>query len=484
MERGALPVSQPKGLTAITYDAALRYRAIVITRDSTSATLAVTTNLDESALTALRQAVRRNDIREEVISEKDFAELLRATYPNSESATTESSLDELIKIIDHAYNTHVTDIHIERRLDGGGRIRFRRDGEIQTKLTVNVSEEVQKAYVNLVMTHANVKTDQAHPGAVWPLKLPSGRTVEIRVQILETVRDKEASLRLVGIDSRLFRLHELGMPDAIFRQLVSYIRGLEGAIVVVGPNNSGKSTLQRAIGLHVDEIKRFLSKGRTEARTVSIEMPVELQQDHTQVSLVEGTATDFAFMTKKAVRADYDYLSLGEINESNIHAFFDLALAGKLVAGSFHGRNSIGAFVRSIDMGIKLSTIDNGLRAIMACRTFPRLCPQCREPANLELDQTALFRRLLKKTPAQVYNIGNKPKCPVCAGNGTVGLKTFYELLPITPQLIAAAATRLDHASLYDAVHEDFTQMGEYVVPALEAGDINAESAITLLYAG
>ena len=473
------------GLTSITFEDALRYRAVVLSRDSTSATLAVTTHLNDDALSKLRRIIRRTELHQEVIDEKDFADLLRSTYPNNEAAPTEDSLyDELQKIIDHAYNTHVTDIHIEVKLDGGGRIRFRRDGEIQTKLTVPLTEAEQKAYVNLIITHANVKTDQPHAGAVWKLKLPSGRTVEIRVQILDAVRGQEASLRLVGIDSRLFRLHELNMPEDVFNALIAYLRGLEGAIIVVGPNNSGKSTLQRAIGLYVDELKRFLSKGRSEARTVSIEMPVELQQDHTQVSLVEGTPTNFAFMTKKAVRADYDYLGLGEINEENIKAFFDLALAGRLVVGSFHGRNSIGAFVRIIDMSIKLSTIDNGLRAIIACRTFPRLCPDCRIEKQMALDNVGLFRRLLRETPKRVFEIGDNPSCKTCAGNGTVGLKTFYELLPITPQLIEAAGKRLDHASLFEAVHESFTQMGTYVIPALEAGDITVESAITLLHAG
>jgi type II secretory ATPase GspE/PulE/Tfp pilus assembly ATPase PilB-like protein len=485
-------VTPPKGLTTLPYMEAMRYRVVVLRFQDQNAVVAVQSDrlpLNADAEKIIRTATRRSDsIITEPVTREAFKELITATYPAGEATNIddETHFANLLDLIEVAYNNHVTDIHFERPLDGHhtGRIRYRRDRYVRPQLTAYPTGDIIDKYINLISVHSAVKTDEEHPGESWTVTLPKGgRDVEMRVQLLDGVRGMEASLRLTGTDLRLFTLAELNMPPALQRALEFMLRAIEGAFLIVGPVGSGKSTLQRAITLHVQKLLTLITNGQAELRVVSVEMPVELQMDHTQVSLVEGTSVDLSYMIRKAVRTDYDVLNLGELNDTNVHAAMNLFLAGKLNTATFHARTTIGAFVRLVDMGVKLSTIDNALRGIISCRTEPRLCPTCRTQLPITVEQIGSLKALSNKLPSLVYTIGADPACETCKGQGTTGLIPFYEILRITPDLIEAAYSRLDWRTLFEATDErSFFPMTDYILMALERGEISADSAVTLMH--
>lgn len=481
-----MTITIPRGLTSLGYRDALKFRSVVITIDKDKATLACVHPLTDDQLAELKTTLRRQTIDQEPIDQADFLQLLERTYPPNESdAQDRRLLDELKEIIDEAYQSHVTDIHFEYRLDGTGRVRMRRDGRIKKRLTRLITAEKLKAFVNLIQFESQAKRDEKHPGSNWLLQLPSGRTTDMRVQFLHAIRGLEASLRLTGTDARLFRLHELKMPKGVFGALTLILRSLRGAIIVVGPVSSGKSTVQRAISLYIEDLFEALSNGEDEARVVSVERPVELQQDFTQVSLIDGAPEQLGQMTSKTVRADYDLLNLGEINAENIKEFFEQALAGKLTVGSFHALDDIAALFRILDMGIKVSTIDNGLRAILYVRTAQKLCPTCRVEAPLEISAKAFLQRIYNQsTPDIVYAPGDDKDCPDCKGYGSVGFHPFFQLLPITHEITDALREGGQHLDVYHAAKENRYEMAMDVLTALTQGHISQESAITLLSSG
>ena len=487
----AMDVHVQPGITALSYRDAFAYRAIVIEQTSTSAIVAVVKQLDDITAAKVKATLRKSSLSQKQLAEESWSNLLRITYPKGDSngrLTDDEARakNDFLAIVDRAYNDHVTDIHFEITPDKSKcKVRFRRDGRIQSRLTQETTRERHDSYVNLIRLAAATKSDERSAGGSWSEKLPSGRTADIRVQILDSGRGEEAILRLTGTDSRLLKLDELSMPKQALDALKLMLRGQDGAYVVVGPVNSGKSTLQRAILLFIDELVKYLSKGREEAKIVSVEMPIEMQQDYTQIPLVEGGDMSFDDMAPKLIRADYDALNIGEINETNVKMFCRIGLAGKIVLGSFHARDALAAPVRLLEMGVGLATLSNALRAVIYTRTLPRLCESCKVETTIELMNQQFFRRVLPggSLPAKVWRIGDDAGCKICGGIGTSGFYPFFEMLQITPKVIDALRAGGAHADLFEAASDHFTQIGHYVIPALEEGQITQEAALTLLVA-
>ena len=479
-----------KGITALAARDAMHFRAIVTQFDNSAAHLAVTAPLSEANQEAIKTLIRRTVLRENIVSEEEFAKLWRLTYPSDgrDEATDATRRSELLDLIDHAYNHHVTDMHFEYALGSaaevGGRIRMRRDGRVQTALTRHLNKDTVQKYVNIITTESKATQSDKHTGGGWRIELNSGRTVDLRVQMLDALRGREASLRLTGTDARLFRLNEMQIPRAVYALIAPALRSLSGGVVITGEVNSGKSTLQRAIALFVIDYIANVSGGREEARVVSFEKPVELEQDFTQVSLDEGET--FEQLNSRIVRTDYDLLNFGEINDENIGVFFSAALAGRYVTGSFHGNGVFACLSRILDMDIKPSTIGTALRLIIHTRTSQKLCPTCRVREPIPLSDRSFLAAVFAKDGAghadfeHGYRRGEQSDCPTCGGLGVTGIKPFFEVLKVTPELMAFYDDEKKRGEILQRT--PYVPISPQIKDAICEGDIPFSIGITMLH--
>jgi type II secretory ATPase GspE/PulE/Tfp pilus assembly ATPase PilB-like protein len=453
------------GMPLLKFNEALRYRAIVVRVDARTATLVSCRPRETYADyvgTSLRREVEHIDI-----SEADFNDLLARTYPGDtgtftpggaedEAAADAPARQELLKLFERAFDLHVTDVHFEWSLDGTARIRMRQDRMLLDKLTTHPTQTRMAAFLRVLRHEAKAKSDPlASPGA--RLTLPSGRTMDIRLQFLPAVRGEEAAVRVIGTGVREYKLGELGMPRTIFKTYDLLLSQRVGAHILIGPVNAGKSTTMRAVGGHLEDKVREVLRGRAGAKIVSIEAPVEVQRDYSQVEVDEEARVSYNTIVSKLVRSDYDLAIIGEINDPKTAAvFFDAALAGRMLISSYHANDTISAILRLISMGVAASTLQAALKSVLYQRLLPALCPECKDPMLVTADLKGLMQRVFEEAPGEIAQPGHKPNCQKCQGVGTLGLLAIFEILPIAGNTRTVLTDpNLSYDLLRDAAVED-----------------------------
>lgn len=134
------------------------------------------------------------------------------------------------------------------------------------------------------------------------------------------------------------------------------------------------------------------------------------------------------------MRQDADVIFIGEIRDpDSAEAAVQLAQTGHLVLTTIHTRDALGVVPRLEAFGIHPNFIASTLIGSLAQRLMPRLCPQCRIPAQLDDRAKYLMSVTLPPPPtANFFRAG--PGCPACT-TGVAGRMAFYELLAVDSQL-------------------------------------------------
>src|SRR5438552_2492346 len=133
------------------------------------------------------------------------------------------------------------------------------------------------------------------------------------------------------------------------------------------------------------------------------------------------------------------------------------ALTGHQVFSTLHTNDAAGAVTRLIDMGIEPFLISSSLEGVLAQRLVRRICPPCRQPAEV----TAALR-------AKIQTLGARPLdgvffrgagCEECRGTGYRGRVGIFELLAITPELKEMILQRKSSAELKTAAQKSMITM-------------------------
>ena len=172
-----------------------------------------------------------------------------------------------------------------------------------------------------------------------------------------------------------------GVLDELERNLAA----TSGAVLIVGPAGSGKTTSAYACLRH---IVAATGGGRSIA---SLEDPIEVAVEgvaQTQVNL--AAEFDMATGLRSLLRLDPEVIFIGEMRDRpTAEIALQAALTGQLVVTTFHAGDCGDAVNRLIDIGIPTYAVRNAVRLVVAQRLLRRLCT-CATAGNVEQDAHAL----------------------------------------------------------------------------------------------
>jgi type II secretory ATPase GspE/PulE/Tfp pilus assembly ATPase PilB-like protein len=306
------------------------------------------------------------------------ADHFAAVRERATSRDPQFASDFVGSILQMARDAGASDVHVDPAADGV-EVRWRLDGVLQ-KLGRLPKEVGPNIIARLKVLGGLLTYETALPqeGRIWDEAL----CVEVRVSTFPTLYGERAVLRLLGATKRsLDLLPQLGLPAGVLTELERHLLGTSGAVLIVGPAGSGKTTTAYACLRH---IVAHSDGGRSIA---SLEDPIEVAVEgvaQTQVS--PGSQFDMATGLRSLLRLDPEVILIGEMRDrATAETALQAALTGQLVISTFHAGNCGDAVKRLIELGIPDYAVRNAVRLVVAQRLVRRLC-SCAQPGDVERD--------------------------------------------------------------------------------------------------
>ena len=259
-----------------------------------------------------------------------------------EAAASAPAIKQVNAVLSRAIELGASDVHFtpqRKRL----LVRARVDGVMRELATI--PKTLQPAVTSRLKVMAELDIAEKRAPQDGRLSLRTGdRTIDLRVAVLPTTFGEKVTLRIMGSGEAAVTLEELGHER--------YRRGRRsrppsaqpfGAVIVVGPTGSGKSTTLHAAlsGLNSDE-----------RQITTIEDPVEYQVPNAdQIEVNPRAGLTFASGLRTILRSDPDVILVGEIrDEETADIAFQAAMTGHMVLSSLHAQNAASAIARLKDM--------------------------------------------------------------------------------------------------------------------------------------
>lgn len=292
-----------------------------------------------------------------------------------------------------ARDAGASDVHIDPTSDAL-EVRWRLDGVLQpmVRLPHDVSSNVT-ARLKVLAGLLTYETALPQEGRIWDDAL----RVEVRISTFPTLYGERCVLRLLGASrASLDSLSQLRLPPAVLDALERQLTATSGAVLIVGPAGSGKTTSAYAALRHIVATS---GGGRSIA---SLEDPIEVAIGGVAQTQV-NPAVDFDMATglRSLLRLDPEVILIGEMRDRpTAEIALQAALTGQLVVTTFHAGDCRDALNRLLDIGIPPYAVHNAVRLIVAQRLVRRLC-DCAQPGDTERDARPLGLIVAKcRTPS------------------------------------------------------------------------------------
>jgi len=280
---------------------------------------------------------------------------------------------------------------------------------------------------------------------------------EVRVSTFPTLHGERAVLRLFGGLERFQDITSLSLPADVTAELSAQLNETSGAILIVGPAGSGKTTTLYAC-LH-----ELVHRGQSSRSIVTLEDPIEIAIPGVSQSQISAHQDfDLATAVRSVLRQDPEVIMVGEIRDAaTASAVLQAALTGQLVLSSFHAGSAASAVRRLLDMGLEAYSLRSGLSAVVFQRLVRKLC-ECSEEAPTSADFLEL--------PVQRARLPRG--CDLCGGTGYRERMVLVESLPLHDKgvgdaiLARSELAEIEHCALAAGMVDRMTR----AVTAVEAG--------------
>jgi type IV pilus assembly protein PilB len=428
------------------------YKIIPYAVNENSLTIAESSPLDNEALNAVRQEVKKelkfvladaneindvikqnftkpvNDIKPEM-SESPQAPAAHEAEPTKSFRKTEGKRNELIfdeqsddavemvqRIIQEAALEGASDIHIEpKSQEALVRVRIHGTLEPFTRLPRTALERIISRIK--ILSKLDVAETRLPQDGNFSIEYED-KSIDLRVATYPTTLGEGASMRL-SVRQHLISLEQMGLSNRDLSVFLQLINRPHGIILITGPTGSGKTTTLYAALLKID---------RATKRVLTVEDPVEHDLEgvvQTQVNTKAGIT--FPIILRSMLREDPDVIMVGEIRDQ-ITAEISLraAMTGHLVVSTLHTNSAIDAIARLSDLGLDHFLISSTLRGVMAQRLVRRICPHCKEKAQIPVEKL----KLLEKKYPDLHSYEGRG-CKNCHNRGYVGRIGIFEIIPI-----------------------------------------------------
>lgn len=342
-------------------------------------------------------------------------ELLKVDEIELSSAVKESEKPVIVKIVDlilgEALRKRASDIHIEPEIDGM-RVRYRIDGALHE--IIKLPKKNQNAVIARLKIIANLNITENRVPLDGRFKVKfEGKEVDLRVSSLPITFGQKFVLRLLDKGNLSLGLDKLGFSAEPYRVFKEAISKPFGMILVTGPTGSGKSTTLYSI----------LNQLNTpEKNIITIEDPVEYQLEGvTQIQVRSDIGLTFAAGLRSVLRQSPDVIMVGEIRDSETADIaIKASLTGQMFLSTLHTNDALTSITRLIDMGVEPFLVASSLVMVCAQRLCRKLCPKCRQPADVPGD-------FLEKNGLAGVALYRAAGCKYCNNTGYYGRIAILE---------------------------------------------------------
>jgi len=336
-----------------------------------------------------------------------------------------------------------SDVHFEP-YEKAYRVRYRTDGILHEVSRPNVKLSPKIAARLKVMAQLDISERRVPQDGRVKMKLSKTKAIDFRVNTLPTLWGEKIVLRILDPSSAQMGIDALGYEDIQKQMYLEALHQPQGMILVTGPTGSGK-TVSLYTGLNI--------LNTPELNISTAEDPVEINLEGiNQVNVNPKVGLGFPEALRSFLRQDPDIVMVGEIRDLETASIaIKAAQTGHMVMSTLHTNSAPETLTRMLNMGVPAFNIATSVSLIIAQRLARRLCPSCKEPANLtnEVLQKEGFTQAQIDAGITIY----KPKgCDKCK-NGYKGRVGIYEVVKVTPkisQLIMAEADSLTIAAAAD----------------------------------
>ena len=326
-------------------------------------------------------------------------------------------------IITQGLRDRASDIHIEPQ-GCQVRVRFRSDGALHEALTLPAAMGSGLVSRIKIMAGMNIVERRKPQDGQIAMSI-DGKEVDIRVSSTGTVFGEKVVLRVLDKSRSVYRLSQLGMPEATHTAFSKVIHAPFGMVVCAGPTGSGKTTTLYASLSEINDVERNIT---------TIEDPVEyVVPTITQIQINEAAGVTFAGGLRSILRQDPDVILVGEIRDVETGRIaIQSALTGHLVMSSLHATDAVSALYRFLDMGIESFLVASSLRAVIGQRLVRRTCDFCRAPYTPTPEELRFYEEAGGPWKSS-WTAGRG--CNFCADTGYSDRIGVYELMQVTEEM-------------------------------------------------
>lgn len=221
-----------------------------------------------------------------------------------------------------------------------------------------------------------------------------------------------------------FDLDRLGLPEDLAKRLRQWTAARQGLVLIVGPPDSGRTTLLRALGSR-------LAAYRPLAMLLRDPVPAPetpwFERGRTDEQGASALATALDLEPRILLVDDCDGPRLAG-------AAFAAGLSDHLVVASVRGRDCADALQRLRDLGLDDSLLGEQLLGVVETRLPRLLCPACWTRGQRGPDLAERLGLVAETIPAQVPTAGaGCPRCHHTGYRGRIGLYSRVELAAGVP---------------------------------------------------
>ncbi len=331
----------------------------------------------------------------------------------------------LHKMLLDAFAMRASDIHFEP-YEHNYRVRFRVDGELREIASPPVAIKDKLASRIKVISRMDISEKRVPQDGRMKLKVSGDRVIDFRVSTLPTLFGEKIVIRILDPGSARLGIDALGYDADEKERLLAAIGRPYGMILVTGPTGSGKTvSLYTCLNL--------LNKPGVNIATAEDPSEINLPGVN-QVNVNDKAGLTFAAALRAFLRQDPDIIMVGEIRDlETADIAIKAAQTGHLVLSTLHTNDAPTTLTRMRNMGIAPFNIASSVILITAQRLARRLCPQCKQPADIP--QQALLDAGFRREALDGSWTPYRPVgCSACS-SGYKGRVGIYQVMPISEEI-------------------------------------------------
>ena len=336
----------------------------------------------------------------------------------------------LQSLFEDAGQIGASDIHIEPQ-EHRLQIRFRIDGQMHLQSETDLKIAPAVVLRLKLMASLDISEKRLPQDGRFNIKLKKSN-VDVRMSSMPTQHGESIVMRLLNQDNGALGLDNAGMPVKMLSRFRKIIQRSSGMVLVTGPTGSGKTTTLYAALAELNTIDK---------KIITVEDPVEYRLTGiNQVQVNEKIKLDFARVLRSTLRQDPDIILVGEMRDQETAEIgLRAAITGHMVLSTLHTRNAATTPVRLVDMGIPSFMVASSLQAVLAQRLIRVICERCIEHYQPNSHEREWIKYELGEKYEQTQFSHGKG-CSRCNMSGYHGRTGIYEMLEMTPPLVAVAS--------------------------------------------